>query len=43
MGSDIDSDDMSANGIAVTRGGSCLVAGYVDEDFDGQRFAGPVG
>jgi len=40
MASDIDSDDMSADGIAATRGGTCLVTGYVDEDFDGEDLVG---
>lgn len=40
MASDVDSDDMNAYGITATTNGTCIVAGYVDEDFDGQTFIG---
>lgn len=40
MASDTDSDDIQAYSIAVTSNGTCIVAGYVDEAFDGQAFTG---
>jgi len=40
MASDVDSDDLNAYGIAATTNGTCIVAGYVVEDFDGQSLTG---
>lgn len=40
MGSAGDSYDLDTSGIAVSAGGTCLVAGYVSDNFDGETLIG---
>lgn len=40
MASEGESGDLKASGIAATTNATCIVAGYVDEAFDGETFTG---